>query len=128
MTDAVAEKVIYGSYTQTQAMSIALAQAVSMRDVHARMMTHLERAAGLDRELEFLPSEATLAQRRTDRRGLVSPEIAVLMAYCKIHLNALLLDSDLPDDAYLMPDLERYFPGRSTAIRSRWDPIACAGS
>ncbi len=36
MTDAVGERVVYGSYTQTQAMSIALAQAVSMRDVHAR--------------------------------------------------------------------------------------------
>ena len=110
MTDAVAEQVVYGSYTQTQAMSIALAQAVSMRDVHARMITHLERTAGLDRELEFLPSETTLAQRRSDRRGLVAPEIAVLMAYCKIHLNALLLDSNLPDDEYLVPDLERYFP------------------
>ncbi len=110
MTDAVAERVVYGSYTQTQSMSIALAQAVSMRDVHARMITHLERAAGLDRELEFLPSETALAQRRSDRRGLVAPEIAVLMAYCKIHLNALLLDSNLPDDPYLAPDLERYFP------------------
>ena len=32
------------------------------------------------------------------------------MAYCKIQLNALLLDSDLPDDPYLVPDLQRYFP------------------
>jgi glutamate dehydrogenase len=110
MTDAVAEQVVHGSYTQTQAMSIALAQAVSMRDVHARMITHLERTAGLDRELEFLPSETTLTQRRSDRRGLVAPEIAVLMAYCKIHLNTLLLDSNLPDDEYLSPDLEGYFP------------------
>jgi glutamate dehydrogenase len=110
MTDAVAEKVLYGSYTQTQAMSIALAQSVSMRDVQARMIAHLERTAALDRELEFLPSEATLAQRRSDRRGLVAPELAVLMAYVKIHLNALLLDSNLPDDPYLVPDLESYFP------------------
>ena len=110
MTDAVAETVLYASYTQTQAVSVALAQAVSMRDVHGRLIRHLEEAAGLDRELEFLPSEATLAQRRSERRGLVSPEIAVVMAYCKIHLNALLLDSDLPDEPYLTPDLERYFP------------------
>jgi len=110
MTDAVADKVLYGSYTQTQAMSVALVQAVSMRDVHARMIAQLERTAGLDRELEFLPSEATLAQRRSERRGLVAPELAVLMAYCKIQLNARLLDSDLPDDPYLAADLERYFP------------------
>ena len=38
MTDAVAEQVLYGSYTQTQAMSLALAQAASMVDVHARLI------------------------------------------------------------------------------------------
>ena len=32
------------------------------------------------------------------------------MAYCKIHLYAELLDSDLPEDPYLAHDLERYFP------------------
>ena len=32
------------------------------------------------------------------------------MAYQKIHLYQQLLDSDLPEDAYLAHDLERYFP------------------
>jgi glutamate dehydrogenase len=32
------------------------------------------------------------------------------MAYCKTHLYAQLLDSDLPEDEYLAHDLERYFP------------------
>jgi glutamate dehydrogenase len=111
MTDAVADTVLYDSYTQTQAISISLAQAVSMRDVHARLITFLEQTAvRLDRRLEGLPSEATLAQRRSERRGLLSPELAVLTAYCKIFLYSLLIDSDLPDEPYLAPDLERYFP------------------
>ena len=46
MTDAVAEQVLYGSYTQTQAMSLALAQAASMADVHARLIRQLEQVAG----------------------------------------------------------------------------------
>ena len=37
MTDAVGERVLYGSYTQTQAMSLAAVQAVSMIEVHARL-------------------------------------------------------------------------------------------
>ncbi|MBV8989179.1 MAG: NAD-glutamate dehydrogenase, partial [Solirubrobacterales bacterium] len=45
MTDAVAERVLYGSYTQTQAMSLALAQAPPMIDVHARLIRHLEQVA-----------------------------------------------------------------------------------
>jgi glutamate dehydrogenase len=110
MTDAVAEQVIYGSYTQTQALSLALMQAAPMLDVHARLIRHLEQVAGLNRELEFLPDDDTLAERRSSRVGLVTPELAVVMAYCKIHLYALLLESDLPDDPYLAHDLERYFP------------------
>jgi glutamate dehydrogenase len=110
MTDAVGTQVLYGSYTQTQALSLAGAQAVSMVDVHARLLRRLEQTAGLDREIEFLPSEKTIAARRNDRRGLVSPELATLMAYGKIYLYSELVESDLPEDPYLIRDLERYFP------------------
>jgi glutamate dehydrogenase len=110
MTDAVSDQVLYGSYTQTQAMSLALAQAGPMVDVHARLIRHLEQAASLNRELEFLPSEDAIAERKAAHEGLVAPELAVLLAYCKIHLYAELLHSDLPEDPYLGHDLERYFP------------------
>jgi glutamate dehydrogenase len=110
MTDAVADRVLYGSYTQTQAMSLALAQAAPMIDVHARLIRHLEQVAGLNREIEFLPTDDALGERKVDHQGLVGPEMAVLMAYCKIHLYAQLLESDLPEDSYLGHDLERYFP------------------
>ncbi len=110
MADAVAEQVIYGSYTQTQALSVAVAQAASMVDVHARLITHLEQVAGLDREVECLPTDEVVNERKVNHRGLVTPELAVLMAHCKIHLYSRLLDSDLPEDDYLGHDLERYFP------------------
>jgi glutamate dehydrogenase len=79
-------------------------------DVHARLLRRLEQVAGLDRELEFLPSDKTIAARRNDRRGLVAPELATLMAYGKIFLYSELVESDLPEDPYLIRDLERYFP------------------
>ena len=66
MTDAVADGVLYGSYTQTQAVSLALAQAAPMVDVHGRLVRHLEQVAGLDRELEFLPTRT----RSTSARAL----------------------------------------------------------
>ena len=110
MTDAVAEQVRYASYTQTQALSLAVVQAASMVDVHARLITHLEQVADLDREIEFLPTQDVIKERKAGRQGLVAPELAVLMAHCKIHLYARLLDSDLPEDEYLGHDLERYFP------------------
>jgi glutamate dehydrogenase len=110
MTDAVAGQVLAGSYTQTQAMSLALHQSASMVGVHARLIRELERATALNRELEYLPSEKTIAARRSEHQGLLAPELAIVMAYCKIHVYVELLESDLPDDPYLAHDLERYFP------------------
>jgi glutamate dehydrogenase len=110
MTSSVADRVLYASYTQTQAMSLALFQAASMVDVHARLIRHLQQVAGLKRELEFLPDEDTINERKVNHQGLVAPELAVVMAYCKIHLYARLLESDLPEDEFLAHDLERYFP------------------
>ena len=110
MTEAVAERVLYASYTQTQAMSVASRQAVSMAGVHVRLIRRLEQVAGLNRELEFLPNGKTIAARRSARRGLVAPELATLMAHTKIGLYQALLESDLPEDPYLAHDLERYFP------------------
>ena len=110
MTDAVADQVLDASYTQTQAISLALAQAAPMIDVHARLIRRLEQVAGLDRELEFLPSDDAISERKAAHQGLLGPELAIVMAYCKIHLYGRLLDSDLPQDEYLAHDLERYFP------------------
>jgi glutamate dehydrogenase len=110
MTDSVGEQVLYGSYTQTQAISLALAQAPPMVDVHARLIRYLEQNAGLNRKIEFLPSDDTIEERKAAHQGLVAPELAVVMAYIKIHLYRQLLDSDLPEDGYLAHDLERYFP------------------
>ncbi len=110
MTDAVAEQVLYASYTQTQAMSLALAQSVPMLDVHTRLIRHLEQVDALDREIEYLPSDEELADRKSAHQGLLAPELAVVMAYCKIQLYTQLLESDLPEDRYLAHDLERYFP------------------
>jgi glutamate dehydrogenase len=110
MTEAVAGQVLYASYTQTQAISLALAQAAPMIDVHARLIRRLEQVAGLDRELEFLPTEDTISERKASHQGLLAPEVAIVMAYCKIHLYGRLLGSDLPEDEHLAHDLERYFP------------------
>ena len=91
-------------------MTLAEAQSEPMLDVHARLIRDLEQTAGLKRELEALPDDEALAERRSNHQGLVAPELAVVMAYCKIHLYAQLLETDLPEDPYLAHDLERYFP------------------
>ncbi|HET9073719.1 MAG TPA: NAD-glutamate dehydrogenase [Solirubrobacteraceae bacterium] len=130
MTDAVAEEVLHASYRQTQALAISQRESVDMLDVHARLMRWLEQHAGLNRGIEFLPTEAVITQRRGEGRGLVAPELCVLTAHTKIALYQDLLASDLPDDPYLLGDLERYFPaplgtGSASADRA---PSGTAGA
>jgi glutamate dehydrogenase len=117
MTDEVAELVLRDNYEQTQAISSAVAQARSMVDVHTRYLRTLEQSGRLDRELEFLPEDETLTERKAAEGGLTAPEFAILLSYTKIALYEELLASDLPDDPFLAAELERYFP---TALRTRF--------
>lgn len=110
MTDAVAERVLRNSYTQTQALSLARAQAPAMLDVHDRVMRDLEAAGRLDRAIEALPDAEAITDRHAADLGLTQPELAVMLAYAKITLYAELLESDLPEDPALGDELVRYFP------------------
>jgi len=110
MTEEVAQLVLRNNYLQTQALSLAGAQSSSMVDVHSRLMRWLEREAGLQREIEFLPATDVVLERMKQDKGLCAPELAVIMAYCKIALFGDLLDSDLPSDEFLEQVLANYFP------------------
>jgi len=111
MTDEVAALVLRDNYLQTQAISITELRSSELLDRHARMIRFLEKKGKLDRRIEFLPDEEELRQRAAQRKGLVRPELAVLLAYAKIALYEDLLASDVPDDPLLAEDLLRYFPG-----------------
>ncbi|MFC5826863.1 NAD-glutamate dehydrogenase [Nonomuraea insulae] len=110
MTDEVADLVLRDNYQQNVVLSAARAQAVEMLHIHARYLRKLERDGLVNRELEFLPSDKTLAERRQARLGLTAPEFSVLLAYTKLVADAELLGSDLPDDPYLASWLVSYFP------------------
>jgi glutamate dehydrogenase len=81
-------------------------------------MERLEQTAGLDRELEALPSPSALQERHAAGQGLTSPELAVLLAYTKLELQRALVASDVPDDPYLDAAFVAYFPPQ---LRSGFD-------
>jgi glutamate dehydrogenase len=110
MTDEVGALVLRDNYEQTQAISITEKLGESTLDEQARFMRALERAGKLDRAIEYLPDDETIAERHAAHLGLTRPEIAVLLAYSKIVLYQDLLASDLPDDPLLVQDLLLYFP------------------
>ena len=110
MTDEVATLVLRNNILQVQAISSAEAHPGELLDGQIGFMRRLETAGRLNRDLELLPDDETLAQRRQAGLGLYRPEIAVLLAYAKMALYDDLLNSDLPDDPYLHQDLVKYFP------------------
>jgi glutamate dehydrogenase len=117
LTDDVAAAVLADNRLQTQAISAAEAQAPFLLDQHSRLMRNLEEQAGLVRNLEDLPTDEEISRRRSTGRGLVRPEIAVLLAYSKNLVRQELVDSDVPDSPALAGVLHAYFPRR---VRERF--------
>jgi len=110
MTTDVGKLVLLDNYNQTQALSIAEAQAADLLKHHERCMQLLEKTGLLNRAVEYLPVSNVMIERRRSGKGLTRPELAVLLAYAKIWLYQELLNSSLPDDDYLQKDLVCYFP------------------
>ena len=110
MTDEVAQLVLRDNYFQNQVLAVTRAREVESLDEQARYMRTLSSAGRLNRRIEFLPSDDVIAERRLARRGLTTPELAVLLAYNKMELFDLVLASDVPEDPYIATTLGRYFP------------------
>ncbi|HEY7609232.1 MAG TPA: NAD-glutamate dehydrogenase [Alphaproteobacteria bacterium] len=123
MTDEVGRLVLRDNYFQTACLSVSSLIAPGTLDRQWRFMKALEKIGRLDRAVEFLPDDETLAERQAAGEGLTRPEMAVLLAYAKIALYDALLNSDLPDDPHLAGDLLRYFPG---VLQQRYRDAALA--
>lgn len=110
MTDEVAHLVLLDNRLQTQAVSIAEMQGVSLLEPASHLMTQLEGEGFLNREVEALPDAKQLTELRNLRQGLTRPEIAVLLAYAKMAFFRDVKDAAALDDPYFEAELLRYFP------------------
>ncbi|HEX9179314.1 MAG TPA: NAD-glutamate dehydrogenase domain-containing protein, partial [Burkholderiales bacterium] len=119
MTAEVQALVLRDNYFQNQSLLLGGALGRALLDGQARFIRFLERAGRLNRALEYLPDDETIAERAQAGIGLACPERAVLLSYGKMWLYDQLLDSDLPEDAYVGSVLLRYFP---RVLRERFQP------
>ncbi|MFB9659551.1 NAD-glutamate dehydrogenase [Glycomyces mayteni] len=110
MSDAVADAVLADNYGQNMALANAIRLNRRLLPVHSRLMKHLEKTVGLDREIEGLPSDKQLKERAAAGSGLTEPELSVLLSYVKIWAKRAVLDSDLPAEEWTAPVLREYFP------------------
>ncbi|HPF73760.1 MAG: NAD-glutamate dehydrogenase [Lysobacteraceae bacterium] len=110
MTDEVGALVLMDNYRQNQAISVMERMSLTRLGSKQHFIRTLESQGLLDRQLEFLPSDAEISERKARGLGLTRPELSILLSYAKIVIYDQLLDSDVPEDPYLSNELLRYFP------------------
>lgn len=118
MTQEVAELVLNDNYNQALAMSISAFYAKRNIGLHQAYIKELESIGILNRQVEFLPDDKKLLERKAAGEGLTRPELAILLAYTKIHIKQEILASTLPEDVYLTRVLESAFP---KSIRKKYN-------
>ncbi|MDH3274582.1 MAG: NAD-glutamate dehydrogenase [Gammaproteobacteria bacterium] len=117
MTDDVAKLVLRNNYLQTQAISMIEVESPERLDDITQLIGSLEKTGLLDRELEYLPEEDVIEERRARKQGFTRPELAVVLSYAKIDLYNGLIDSGQTLEDFLVVDPLRYFP---TILRRRY--------
>lgn len=110
MTNNVSDMVLTNNYYQTQSISLAQEGALFRLEEYRRLINALEESGRLNRELESIPSDQELLDRRADNLSLTRPELAVLNCYVKVELKELLATEEIADNPYLASWVEKAFP------------------
>ncbi len=110
MTAEVASLVLHNNYRQAKALTVAMQLAASYFSLYTRFIDDNAASGKLNRDLEYLPSDKELLERRAAGKNFTRPELAVLLAYSKIILKENIINSDLTQDLYLTRFLNHAFP------------------
>ncbi len=114
LTDEIAELVLKDNHDQTEAIEAGKAQSIRQFDLFRNYINYLEQQGILNRELENIPDEKTLIERKANGIGLTYPEIAVLLAYTKLTLKQSLINTNIFDEPCLIEYLSAAFPKEIT--------------
>ncbi|GAA4821530.1 glutamate dehydrogenase [Marinicella pacifica] len=120
MTDEVSRLVLTNNYRQNKILSFMLHVSAERIGAKAHLIKTLENKGLLDREIEYLPSEAALKTRQQNGEGLYSPELCVVLSYSKIDLYKQLLASEVLDDPWLADVMVHYFPKQLQSVDAKY--------
>lgn len=120
MTEQVGEQVLQNNYRQTLALSMAEYRGAQDLPFQNALMIWLEKHAGLDRDVEFLPNSAEMKERIRLNQPLSRPEMSVLMAYAKNQLLMTLQQSEQLKDEFYHHLLLHYFPEK---MRKKFEDV-----
>jgi glutamate dehydrogenase len=111
LTEDIAKLVLEDNYHQALALSFALFYAKKNIDFHIDYIKELESKGVLNREIDFLPNDKELVERKAAGLSLTQPELAILFAHTKIYIKQQILKTDLVKDPFFLEQfLETVFP------------------
>lgn len=119
VTDEIAELVLKDNYDQALAISFSAERAQKYISLHTEYIKDLERKNIFNRQVESLPDDKKLIERKAAEQGLTRPELAVLLAYTKIYIKHQILASSLPEDPYINNIVTTAFP---PTISNKYQP------
>lgn len=110
MTEEVGDQVLANNYKQTQAISLAAREAAHRIEEYRRQINAFEAAGKLNRSLEYLPDDEMISDRKANGKGLVLPELSILISYSKGDLKEALIKQKAGEDPYLVNEVQHAFP------------------
>jgi len=110
VTNEVATLVLNDNYSQALLMSFSAHAAIKNLGLHTSYIQELQSAGLINRQVECLPTDKELLDRKAAGLSLTRPELAVLLAYTKIIIKHEILESTLPEDPFLSQILATAFP------------------
>ena len=110
MTDEVAGIVLNDNYMQIQSISITESRSQKTLKEYMRFIHDMEKNGFLDRQLECIPSDDQLLERKAKGYGLTRGSLSVLVAYGKMQLKESLCVPEITQNPYYSKLLHNYFP------------------
>lgn len=110
MTDEVAALVLQDNFNQALAMSVSNEHSNKLIGLYHSYLKELEATKVIDRLVEFLPDDKKILERKASQIGFTSPELALLLAYTKIHVKNEILKTNIASDPYLSAIITTAFP------------------
>src|SRR3546814_4848155 len=83
MTDEVAGLVLTDNYRQNQALSLMERMSVSRLGSKQHFIQTLESQGLIDRQIEDLPSDSEIAERKARTLGLTPPELSIQLSHTR---------------------------------------------
>ncbi|HXE15609.1 MAG TPA: NAD-glutamate dehydrogenase [Stellaceae bacterium] len=110
LTDEVAALVLADNDAQGQALTLAETAKRERFEADVRLIRDLERSKKLDRAVDFLPDDETIAARAEAGAFLTRPELCVLLSLAKNALVDALMGTDYPEGPDVEDELFAAFP------------------